>query len=156
MKCPKENKGTGQVMARETIYASAGQTSPCEAAQCVACVSSHFPPQPSPALLGSTVRSDHVCQLSACLSYGSVLTGVSEAGTAHVASSALEEGLDTLLWAMSCPSWRGSEVARGGMVGRPGVFRHIPVLWPPGSPFALLRRKPRSFFTALQIWWRLK
>lgn len=150
MKCPKENKGTGQVMARETnnlCFCRSNQ--PLRGCSvCSLCVQP-LPSQPSPALLESTVRSDHVCQLSACLSYGSVLTGVSKAGTAHVASSALEEGLDTLLRAMSCPSWRGSEVARGGMVGRPGVFRHIPVLWPLGSPFALRRRKPRSFFTAL-------
>lgn len=51
----------------------------------------------------------------------------------------------------------GSEAALAGECwASPGAFRHIPVLWPPGSPFALLGRKPWSSFKALQIWWGLK
>lgn len=56
--------------------------------------------------------SDGVCQLPAHLASGSVLTGVSEAGTAHIArGEEPEESLEARLRAMSYPSWRGSEVA---------------------------------------------
>lgn len=114
------------------------------------CPGGPLPAQPSPGLLESAVWSGHVCHLSPLLSQGSVLTGVSRAGSA-VASSAparegeLEEGLKVLPGPLSHPSWsfRGAHRCSRG-------------LWPPGSPLALLRRRPSSCLQDLHIWLGLK
>lgn len=88
-----------------------------------------------PALLESTAWSECICQFFALLSCGSVLTGVSRAGTAGVASSALagekeqEEGVEVLPSSLSCPSWQGTEAAgEEGWAGRASlkVLKDVP------------------------------
>ena len=84
--------------------------------------------------IGITAWSECICQFFTLLSCGSVLTGVSRAGTADVASSALageeerEEGLEVLPSPLSCP--RCSRTCP-----RPVTCR---------KPLALLRRRLRS------------
>ena len=132
----------------------------CSACCLPLCPGSSLPAQP--ALLERMGWSDHVCQLFALLSCGSVLTGVSRAGTADVSSSALdteqEEGLAVLPSPCSTPAG-GRWSCQAGRLGRLGVFRgaqgHVPSLWPPGSPLLCLGEGP-GLLKAFHIWWRLK
>lgn len=81
----------------------------CSACRLLMGLGSPLPAQPSPALLESTVWSDPVCQLSALLSHGSVLTGVSEAGAAPARKEELGEGPEAL--PSPCPTSAGGAVS---------------------------------------------
>lgn len=84
------NQRTGQVKAKKTndlcFCSSSSPQGGCSACHLLMGLGSALPAQPSPSLLESTAWSDPVCQLSSLFSHGSVLTGVSEAGAADVAS----------------------------------------------------------------------